>query len=184
LTGAKLILGVRGDPDQVRQALMQRLSTVDPALGAIRTLRTVTGMAAFVLQVAFFATIVLGALALMLTLSGLFSVLSYLVAQRTKQLGVRIALGATRGDVARLVLWQSMGPVGLGLLTGVGLAGAVAIAQMSTPAAGQIAALVHVYDPLPYVATLFCIAVTCALAAAIPALRAARIDPIASLREL
>ena len=63
---------------------------------------------------------VLGGLALVLTLSGLFSVLSYLVEQRTKEIGVRMALGATAGDVTRLVLSQSIRPVGVGLLIGGG----------------------------------------------------------------
>ena len=69
------------------------------------------------LGIPFWLTLVLGGLALLLTLSGLFSVLSYLVEQRTREIGVRMALGATRRST-RLVLSQSLRPVGIGLLLG------------------------------------------------------------------
>ena len=68
------------------------------------------------LGIAFWLTLVLGALALLLTLSGLFSVLSYLVEQRTREIGVRMALGATSRSIGALVLSQSARPVGIGLL--------------------------------------------------------------------
>ena len=85
-------------------------------------MRTMARMETYLLQIAFWLTLVLGGLALVLTLSGLFSVLSYLVEQRRKEIGVRMALGATTRDVAGLVLSQSVRPVGFGLIAGSGLA--------------------------------------------------------------
>jgi putative ABC transport system permease protein len=180
--GTSLTLRVRGDPEQARQALLERLTSVDPALGTITTMRAMAGMQTSVLRIAFWVTVVLGGLALVLTLSGLFSVLSYVVEQRAKEIGVRMALGATTRNVVRVVLSQSLRPVGIGLVAGGGLAAALAIVLMSTPAASQIGAVVHVFDPVAYAASLLLVVTTCVLAASVPALRAARLDPIATLR--
>ncbi len=145
-------------------------------------MRTIAGMGAYILQIAFWVTLVLGGLALALTVSGLFSVLSYLVEQRAKEIGVRMALGATTKSIAVLVLSQSVRPVGFGLLAGGGLAAGLAIVLMSTTAS-EIDNTVRVFDPLAYAASLLVIVTTCALAASVPALRAARLDPIATLRQ-
>jgi len=126
---------------------------------------------------------VLGALALLLTLSGLFSVLSYLVEQRTREIGVRMALGATARDVIWLVVSQSIGPVGVGLLVGGGAAVGLAALLLATPAAETIGAIVHVLDPVAYGASFVVIIAACLLAAAFPASRAARLDPTRALRQ-
>jgi ABC-type antimicrobial peptide transport system permease subunit len=144
--------------------------------------RAILGMQAFVLRGAFWITVVLGGLALALTLSGLFSVLSYLVEQRAKEIGVRMALGATTRTVARMVLSQSLRPVGLGLAAGGSLAVAVAIVLMATSATSPGGA-VRALDPVAYAASMLVIATACVLAATVPAVRATRIDPIATLRK-
>jgi hypothetical protein len=181
--GTTLTLRVRGDPGQARLALIDRLMHVDPALDhEIGTMRTIAGMGAYILQIAFWVTVGLGVLALVLTVSGLFGVLSYLVEQRAREIGVRIALGATVRNIAALVLWQLARPVGLGLLAGGGLAAALAILLMSTPAASEIGDTVRVLDPLAYLTSLLVIVGSCAAAASLPAFRAARVDPIATLR--
>ena len=118
-----------------------------------------------------------------MTVSGLFSVLSYVVEQQAKEIGVRMALGATTRNVVGLVLSQSLRPVGIGLVAGGGLAAALAIVLMATPAASEIGDIVHVFDPVAYAASLLVIVTSCVLAASVPALRAARIDPIATLRK-
>jgi predicted permease len=181
--GTSLILRVHGDPDRARQGLIERLSKVDPAIGGITALRTLARRAVYILRVAFWVTVVLGGLALALTVSGLFSVLSYVVAQRTNEIGVRMALGATTRNIAGLVLSQTVRPIALGLLVGGGLTGALAVALMSTPAASQIGGMVHVFDPVAYAASVLCIVSACVCAASIPALRAARIDPMTTLRQ-
>jgi hypothetical protein len=109
--GTSLTLRVRGDPGQARVALIDRLTRVDPALDhEIQTMRTIAGMAAYILQIAFWVTLVLDGLALVLTVSGLFCVLSYLVEQRAKEIGVRMALAAMTTTIAVLVLSQSVRP--------------------------------------------------------------------------
>jgi predicted permease len=181
--GTSLTLRVLGAPEQARQALLERLTSVDPGLGEISTMRTIAGTQAYILQIASWVAVILGWLALVLTVSGLFSVLSYVVERRAKEIGVRVALGATARNVAVLVVSESLRPVGLGLVIGGGLASALAIVLMATPAASEIANFVDVFDPGVYAASVLVIVTSCVLAASIPALRAASIDPIAILRQ-
>jgi len=179
---AETILAVRvkGDPEQARSALLERLTAVDPNIEQVVTLRTIARMATYFLQMAFWATLVLGGLALILTLSGVFSVMSYLVEQRTKEIGVRIALGATARDVARLVLGQTAGPVGIGLVVGAALALATGILLLTN--LEPIGQIVRLLDPIAYVGGLLIIILACAFAAWVPTRHAARIDPMTSLR--
>ena len=179
--GMWLTLRVRGDPERARQVLLDDLTRVDPGLGEITTMRSIARALIYVLSIAFWVAVVLGGLALVLTVSGLFSVLSYLVEQRAKDIGVHLALGATTRDAARLVLWQLLRPVCVGLGTGIGLAAAVATVLMAA-SDGEVGMLITVFDPAAYATSLLVIVVSCTLAAAVPALRAARIDPIATLR--
>jgi predicted permease len=178
-----LTVRIHGDPELARQRLLDRLTVVDPNMGQVLTMRTMARMEVYFLQIAFWATLVLGGLALALTVSGLFSVVSYLVEQRAKEIGVRMALGATANTVTRLVLSQSFRPVVAGLLIGGGLAAALAIALLSMPGAGAIGDIVHVLDPVAYIGSILFIIAACLLAASIPASRAARIDPMQTLRQ-
>ena len=180
--GTELLLRVRGNTEQARVALLERLPGLDPAFG-VMTLKSIAGMQTYVLQIAFGITVALGGLALVLTVSGLFSVLSYVVEQQAKEIGVRIALGAATKHLAQLVLYQSLRPIGIGLGAGGGLAAAVAIVLIATPLAAEIGDSIDVRDPVAYVASLVIIVTVCALAVSIPALRAVRIDPIATLRK-
>jgi predicted permease len=174
---------VHGDPERTRLALLDRFAAIDPGIGEVATLRTIASMVAYLLQIAFWLTVTLGALALALTLSGLFSVLSYLVEQRTREIGVRIALGATGRSIATLVLSQLAGPVGLGLFLGGSLTGALSALLLATIGTGSIGLIVRLSDPVAYIGSLLCIVMACVCAALIPALRAGRIDPIAALRQ-
>jgi putative ABC transport system permease protein len=183
MPGTSLVARVRGDPEVARQTLLDRLASIDPAMDQVTTMRWVTRMETYLLHLAFWLSVVLGGLALALTLSGLFSVLSYLVEQRTREIGVRMALGATTQHVTRLVLSQSIRPVGFGLVIGGGSAAGLATLLLATPAAATIGEVVHVLDPVAYAASLFIIIAACLLAASIPAARAARLDPTQTLRQ-
>jgi len=178
-----VVARVKGDPALAHRTLVDRLTRVDPNMGMIATMRTVVRLETFFLQIAFWVSLVLGSLALLLTVSGLFSVLSYLVAQRTREIGVRMALGASSQKVTRLILAQTTRPVAFGLLAGVGLAASLATILIALPAGAMIAEVVRVTDPIAYVASLLVIVAACLLAAWIPATRAARLDPMQTLRQ-
>ena len=177
------LLRMRGNAEQTRQALLERLSAVDQTLMNVVSLQALARLQTYPLQIGFWVSVVLGGLALVLTVSGVFSVLSYVVEQRAKEIGVRMALGAATKNVVQLILWQSVRPVGIGLAAGGGLAAAVAIVLMTTPIAAEIGDSIDVLDPVAYVASLLVIVTSCVAAVSLPALRAARIDPIATLRK-
>jgi ABC-type antimicrobial peptide transport system permease subunit len=127
-----------------------------------------------------FTTTLLGLLALLaLTLAavGIYGVLSYLVEQRTREIGVRMALGASTAQVQRLVLRQGMGAVAVGIV--LGLAGALAVTRLL----GGLLVGVTAHDPLSFLVTPALLAVIAVLAGSIPAHRASRLDPLAALRE-
>jgi predicted permease len=178
-----LTMRVRGDSERVRHALVDRLTAIDPNMGEVSSLETVRRGAEYLLGIPFWLTLALGALALLMTLSGLFSVLSYLVEQRAREIGVRMALGATRGSIGALVLSQCARPVGIGLLLGATMTAGIGAALLATPAAALIGSVVRIFDPIAYAASLLCIVTACACAALIPALHAARIDPVRALKQ-
>jgi putative ABC transport system permease protein len=116
-------------------------------------------------------------LALALAALGIYGVLSYLVNQRTREIGVRLALGASTAQVLRLVLSQGMGAVLLGLA--VGLGGALALTRLLSGLLYGVAAR----DPFTFVVTPAILAAIAVLASSIPALRASRLDPLIALRQ-
>jgi len=173
---------ITGDPDLVRQALLDRLIQVDPNMGMVLTMRTLARLESFFLRIAFWISLALGGLALVLTVTGLFSVLSYLVEQRRREIGVRMALGASSRNVAGLILAQTTRPVLYGLLAGAGLAASLATALLSMPTGALIAQVIHVNDPVAYAASVLTILAACLLAAWLPATKAARLDPMQAIR--
>jgi ABC-type antimicrobial peptide transport system permease subunit len=94
-----------------------------------------------------------------------------------------MALGASSRSVTLLILAQTTRPVGYGLLAGAGLAASLATVLIATPAGATIAEIVQVTDPIAYAASLLVIVAACLLAAWIPATRAARLDPMRTLRQ-
>jgi ABC-type antimicrobial peptide transport system permease subunit len=116
------------------------------------------------------------AVALALALVGVYGVLSYAVAQRTSEIGVRMALGATRGDVLRLVIVDGLRMVAVG--AAIGVAGAAAAGR----AMRSVLFGVDAVDVPTLAATVAVLLVAAALACAAPARRAIRIDPVEALR--
>ncbi len=119
---------------------------------------------------------VFAAVALALTVVGLYGVISYSVTQRTREIGIRLALGAQPGDVLRLVLGQGMKLVGFGIA--LGLTGAVALTRWMATLLFEVKAT----DPMTYVLVAGVLIATALLACWIPARRAAKVDPMIALR--
>jgi putative ABC transport system permease protein len=126
-----------------------------------------------------FQAILLGlfaGIALLLTAVGLYGVIAYSVAQRTHEIGVRMALGASRSGVLSMVLGRGLQLTGAGLV--IGVAGALALARI-------IAALLYEIpprDPATYVVVCVTLSLVALLASYLPALRAARVQPTVALR--
>ena len=119
---------------------------------------------------------VVSALALFLAAIGLYGVLSYVVAQRTREIGIRIALGAEAGRVRRMVVWQGATVVGIGIAIGF------AIALASTRALGSLLFGVTSLDPITFVGVSASMVVIGLMASYVPAHRASTVDPTESLR--
>ena len=127
----------------------------------------------------------LAVLALTLAGVGIYGVMAYMVSQRTREIGVRMALGATKGDVLRLMVGQGMIPVWIGGL--VGLAGACAVSAVLSmvlkfPGSPDLLFGVSTADPAAYGAASAFLAGIAGVASYIPARRATRVDPMVALR--
>lgn len=115
-------------------------------------------------------------MAMLLALVGLYGVMSYSVVQRTREIGIRVALGAARRDILNLILKQGMSPVFLGMA--VGVAGALAISRLLAGLLFQIAPR----DPLTFAVIPLLLLAVAIPASYIPARRALKVDPVTALR--
>ena len=119
----------------------------------------------------------LGLVGLLLASMGIYGVMSYAVAQRTREIGIRMTLGAEHRDVSRLILRQSMQPVLLGVA--LGLAGSAAVSQVLSSLLFGVSPL----DPMVFGGVAVFLAGVALLASYVPARRATRVDPMTALRE-
>jgi putative ABC transport system permease protein len=164
------------DPRALAPAVQGVVRSLDPNLPVfnIQTLEAHISASSFQQRLAGSLLGVFGMLALTLAAVGLYGVISYAVGQRTREIGIRIALGAQEGDILRLVV-----RLGVGLaMFGVGLAAAVALSRLLT---GLLFGITPT-DPVTYFAVAAMLVSVALLASYIPALRATRIDPMAALR--
>jgi hypothetical protein len=173
-----LIVRSSGDPVPYASILRDLVKQEAPtlALDSVMTMddRVMTSLArprTYALLLAGFA-----AFALAIAGVGLFGVLSYSVAQRTREIGVRTALGAQAGDIGRMIFRQGLGITGLGVVTGL-LMSAAAARSLSTFLFGVTA-----FDTTSFVVVPLILAVVAIAACLVPARRAARVDPLQALR--
>ena len=116
------------------------------------------------------------AIALLLATTGVYAVISYSVAQRTHEIGVRVALGAGQGEVLRMVLWQAF------RMTGIGLAIGVPVGVLLTRVMSSVLYNVVALDPMTFAAFTAVLGCPGLLAAYLPARRATKVDPMVALR--
>jgi predicted permease len=159
------------------QAILKR-AALDPEVFEALPLEEVRTLQVYPFMAASWVGSLLGMIALVLSISGLFGVLTYTLTQRSREIGIRIALGATAGAVVRMVMRQTAWLTGLGAL--VGLAGAFALLKIL----GTLVRLaaVSLLDGVAFGAGLALVVAAAAIAAYQPARRAARVDPALTLR--
>jgi ABC-type antimicrobial peptide transport system permease subunit len=175
---ATLVLRTSTDPEALTGAVRSAVREIDPSLPLYRVQPMEDVVAASLADQRFSATLlgVFAALALVLASLGVYGVISYSVAQRSRELGLRMALGARRDGVLRLVVRQGMGLVLVGV--GVGLVGAFLASRLLRSMLYEIGA----GDPLTYVVVPVVLTLVGLVATLIPALRATRVDPAVALK--
>ena len=173
-----LVLRTEGDPTSVSSALAARVHAIDPELAVADVKPLDAYLGDSLARRRFSMTLVAGfaALALVLTAVGLYGVMAYTVVQQTRELGIRLALGASREIVLRGVLLRGLTLVGIGI--GLGIAGALAFTRVLTALLYDVDAT----DPAVFAAIIALLAAVGAVASWGPARRATRVDPMVALR--
>ncbi len=177
-SGMALVLRGAVEPSSLAPALRNSVREIDPAL-PVYDVMTMNERLSNSVAARRFNLLLLGgfaALALLLAGVGVYGVISYVVTQRTHEIGIRMALGAQSADVVRLFIRQGMSQVTLGVA--LGLLGAFALTRVMKSLLFDVGAS----DPLTFACVALSLSLVALAACYLPARRAARIDPLASLR--
>jgi predicted permease len=171
-------LKTASDPDSAVRALRTEISKLDPDLAVynVHSMPERIDLSLAPRRTSMLLANAFGAVALFLATLGIYGVLAYLVAQRTREIGIRVALGSPRASILKLVLWEGFELVLIGLV--LGIIGAVSLQKVvATEIYG-----VRPLDPLVLGCVMALLAIVALAACAVPARRAMRVDPIVALR--
>jgi predicted permease len=178
--GIGLVARTQGAPGKlvgpIRKKMMQM--NADQVVYAVETMDEIIGEYLAAKRFSMILLSVFAGLAMVLASVGIYGVISYIVGQRTHEIGVRMALGAQRGDVLRLVLGQGTIMAAAGV--GIGLAAAIGLTRLLTKA--QLLFSVSARDPLTLAGVSLLLTVVALLACYVPARRAMKTDPVVALR--
>ena len=176
--GMAVIARTDQDPNTLQAVIRSAVAAVDPnqPISFFQTLETGLALSLGVQQIVATLTAIFAGLALALAALGLYSVLAYSVAQRTAEIGIRMALGAQRGQVISLVMHSGLKLVALGVV--IGLAAATGAERLIQSLLFSVQPL----DPLVYGGVALLFALIALLACLVPSLRASRVDPLIALR--
>jgi putative ABC transport system permease protein len=176
--GMTLVVKTDGNPLALSGQVRDAIRAIDRNLpvSSIRSMDDVTAAALSQPRFVTFLLALFAATALTLAAIGIYGTISLLVAERTQEMGIRFALGASKGAILKLILGQGMLLTAIGL--GLGLAGAVVLTRTLSGLVYGVGTL----DPLTFVAVPLLLALVALLACLLPAQRAASVDPIATLR--
>jgi predicted permease len=169
---------VSGNPMNLMPTIQREVDAIDPNLPVyhVRTMTEVMGDSLQRRRLAFILLAVFAGLALLLAGVGIYGVTSYGVAQRQREIGLRMALGADRGQVMRMMIRHGMGTIAVGLALGVILA--LSLTRLMSGLLFDVRA----YDPLALGGAALLLAAAALFAIVIPALRATRVNPVVALR--
>jgi len=172
------VIWAPGSPPGMEERVRKALASVDPNLVLYGVDPYTKVVSADFQQENMIATLttLFGVLGLMLAAIGLYGVMAYMVEQRTNEIGVRMALGADRGSVVKMVLHGAFSQVGIGLL--IGIPAAIGAGKLMT---GQLFG-VKPWDPVMLTVATLLLALAALLASLIPARRAASVQPMVALR--
>jgi predicted permease len=174
--GNLLLARVAGDAEKVRAKLERELAAVDSGIvQEMHTLDASLALQVYPFRAMYWVAAAIGGVALLLTLIGVYGVLSYLVAQRRNELGIRLALGAAAGSLVSLVLGQSLRLALIGI--GIGLAAALGISTLFARVV-----IIDPYSVAGYAGGAFVVLAACLAAAYVPSRRAATVNPVDALR--
>jgi FtsX-like permease family len=177
LPSMSMLVKVSGRPEDLLRAVTTTAQSIDPdVFASVEMLKTGFHRKLADTELAAAGVSLLGGSALLLACVGIIGLVAYAVAQRTKEIGIRIALGATGSHVLSVVLRQLSRPVVAGLVIGTGTA-----AALSQILRRELYGISHL-DPVAYLAAVAVFVVTVAMAAWWPARRALRVDPLHALR--
>jgi len=181
ITSPTIAIRTAGDPHRLTGALRTQVAAADRELPLYRVETMDESVAQAASQPRFHTLLVscFAAMALLLAAVGLYSVLSYMVSQRTLEIGLRMALGAQRTDVLRWVMRRGLGLAILGLAIGLGASAALTRFLQ----AGGMLYGVEAFDPPAFAGAMGVLLAVSLLASGVPALRASRLSPMATLRE-
>jgi predicted permease len=177
-TTVSLVARTKSDSGTALTAIQREMRSLDPTLPLyeVKTLTEHMKIPLFPARMAAGALGSFGVLALVLAAVGIYGVMSYVVAGRTREIGLRMALGARTGNVQRLILRQGMTLAIIGSTIGLG------IAFVATRLLKSVLYGVDAMDPITFVGVTFLLTTVALLACWIPALRASRVDPMVALR--
>ncbi len=177
-TGVTLVVRSASPPGEIMRSVKSAVAQVQPGIG-MEFHRLTDQIQESLLRDRLMAILggAFGVLAGMLATLGLYGVISYMVARRRNEIGVRVALGADRGRVVRLVLREAL------LLLAVGLAVGAALALWAGRAAAALLFGLKPYDPVSLASAVLLLAGVALLASYLPAIRASRLEPMSALRE-
>jgi predicted permease len=173
-----VVLRTTSEPTAVMSAVRRAVAEIEPAdvIYRVQTMDDVVAGSFAARRLSMILLSGFASLALILACVGIYGVISYLVAMRTREIGVRIALGAQRADVLRLVLGEGAGMAAIGVA--VGAATGLALTRLM---ASQLFG-VTAHDPMTFVGVALVIVLVALAACYVPARRASRVDPLVALR--
>lgn len=180
-----MMVGTSGDPEPLAASVRRALRLVEPSMPVdVQTLSQAFSVSLFPFKLFGMVLVAGGLMALLLATIGIYGTVSYAVAQRRREVGIRMALGAVRSDILRVVVGQGMRVVVYGLAIGLFLGIVLTLILGTLPVVSSLLFGISAVDVATFVGVTLLLGGVALVACYIPALRAAKVDPVVTLRGL